>query len=200
MSAMSAARSDVLIVSPYFVPGESGMATLQQALDKQVQLTVVTNSLSATDEPLAHWGYARYRTAMLKMGVAIRELGARLSERSGFGDFHSSLARLHAKLAVVDQQRLFIGSMNMDRRSERLNTELLLAIDSRELSAEVASLLSGEHASLTYRLRLAGEDGHIEWLSSEGQHEVAHRAEPGCGWGLRLKLATLSAFVDEEML
>ena len=64
----------------------------------------------------------------------------------------------------------------------------------------MASLLSGEHASLTYRLRLAGEDGHIEWLSSEGQHEVAHRTEPGCGWGLRLKLATLSAFVDEEML
>src|SRR5207245_8945159 len=101
-------------------------------------------------EPVVHWRYARYRQAMLKMGVAIRELGARLSSRStAFGDFHSSLARLHAKLAVVDQQRLFIGSMNMDRRSARLNTELLLAIDSRDLSAEVASLLTGVRASLT---------------------------------------------------
>src|SRR5206468_8552177 len=199
MGAMRAARSDVLIVSPYFVPGESGMAALQDVLDKQVQLTVVTNSLGATDEPLVHWGYARYRQAMLKMGVSIRELGARLNGgSSNFG--HSSLARLHAKLAVVDQQRLFIGSMNMDRRSERLNTELLLAIDSRELSAEVASLLTGEQASLTYRLRLAGEDEHIEWVSTEGPHEVAHRTEPDCGWGLRLKLATLSAFVNEENL
>ena len=201
MGAMRAARSDVLIVSPYFVPGESGMAVLQDVLDKQVRLTVVTNSLGATDEPLVHWGYARYRPAMLKMGVALRELGARLSGRtSAFGDFHSSLARLHAKLAVVDQQRLFIGSMNMDARSARLNTELLLAIDSRELSAEVASLLTGEQASLTYRLRLAGEDDHIEWVSTEGPHEVAHRTEPDCGWGLRLKLATLSAFVNEENL
>jgi len=174
---------------------------LQEALDKQVQLTVVTNSLGATDEPLVHWGYARYRPAMLKMGVALRELGARLSGRSSaFGDFHSSLARLHAKLAVVDQQRLFIGSMNMDARSARLNTELLLAIDSRELSAEIASLLTGEQASLTYRLRLAGDDEHIEWVSTEGPHEVAHRTEPDCGWGLRLKLATLSAFVNEENL
>jgi len=29
---------------------------------------------------------------------------------------------------------------------------------------------------------------------------VAHRTEPDCGWGLRLKLATLSAFVNEENL
>ena len=200
-SAMRAARSDLLIVSPYFIPGQSGMSMLQEVTDRQVRLTVVTNSLGATDEPLVHWGYAKYRHAMLKMGVAVHEIAARVAPQSAsVSEYGSSLARLHAKLAVIDQQKLFIGSMNMDARSARLNTEMVLVIDSAALSAEVASLLHGEHQANTYRLRMAGADQHIEWVSTADAQEVVQRTEPGCGLATRLKLATLSAFVDEEML
>jgi len=200
-SAMRAARSDLLIVSPYFVPGQSGMSLLQEVTDRHVRLTVVTNSFGATDEPLVHWGYARYRHAMLKMGVAVHEITASVAPQSAsLGDFHSSLARLHAKVAVIDQQQLFIGSMNMDARSARLNTEMVLLIDSPALSAEVASLLHGEHSAKTYRLRVAGADEHIEWVSTHEQQEVVQRTEPGCGLAMRLKLATLSAFVNEGQL
>ena len=132
------AQSELMIVSPYFVPGDGGMAMLRQVQERGATVSVTTNSLGATDEPLAHAGYSKYRLSLLQMGVRLQELGATLSQKSSqLGDFRSSSGRLHAKLAVIDGRRLFIGSMNMDGRSERHNTELGLVIDSRELAAEV---------------------------------------------------------------
>jgi cardiolipin synthase C len=69
-----------------------------------VKLTVMTNSIATTDEPLVHFGYARYRRAMLKMGVTLYELMPTDGKKSdAIGELHASLGRLHAKLAVVGQ-------------------------------------------------------------------------------------------------
>ena len=50
------------------------LETLRDARAKDVRFTVLTNSLATTDEPLVHFGYARYRTGLLKLGVALHEL------------------------------------------------------------------------------------------------------------------------------
>ena len=142
LALMQAATSEVMIVSPYFVPGPGGLALLQQASDRGIDISVMTNSLGATDEPLVYRGYRRYRMAMLKMGVRLAELRPEPDPmppaHGRFGS--SSLGRLHAKLAVVDSRWLLVGSLNMDLRSSRINTELMLAIDSPTLAARVASL------------------------------------------------------------
>ena len=200
-AAMSTAQRELMIISPYFVPGEAGMAMLQAVAERGATLTVTTNSLGATDEPLVHAGYSRYRVAMLEMGVKLQELGATLSRKAGLlGNFRSSQGRLHAKLAVIDGERLFIGSMNMDGRSARYNTELGLLIDSPELAAEVAALFKAGAQASTYRLRLADGGQRIEWLARNGEHEVTHEQEPDLGVGQGLKLALMSALVDEDML
>ncbi|HSW25898.1 MAG TPA: phospholipase D family protein [Burkholderiaceae bacterium] len=196
----AAAQSELMIVSPYFVPGDAGMAMLRQVQERGATVDVTTNSLGATDEPLVHAGYSKYRLSLLKMGVKVQELGAALSQKtSSLGDFRSSSGRLHAKLAVIDGQRLFIGSMNMDGRSERHNTELGLVIDSRELAAEAAELFRAGAQGATYRLQLA-DDERIEWLATEDGRDVTHTKEPGRTAGLATRLTLMTALISEDLL
>ena len=81
LALMSAARSDVTIASPYFVPGAGGLALMREAATRGIDIAVMTNSLGATDEPLAYRGYRRYRMALLKMGVRLAELSPVHGER-----------------------------------------------------------------------------------------------------------------------
>jgi cardiolipin synthase C len=199
LQQLRSARSEVVIVSPYFIPGERGMAMLREATAARVRVSVLTNSMAATDEPVVHQAYARYRAAMLDMGVTLHELSPGLSRKAGvFGDFRSSDGRLHAKLAVADRRWVLLGSMNMDGRSAYANTELGLLIDSRELAWQLRSLLLRAHASSSYRVRRAGHG--IEWVARDGHTERVYLDEPGAGLGLRLKSSLLSLFVSEELL
>jgi putative cardiolipin synthase len=199
-AAMRETRRELKITSPYFVPGADGMAMLQAVAGRGASIRLLTNSIGATDEPLVHWGYARYRPAMLELGLQIRELSPTLPARTqAFGSFGRSAARLHAKVVVIDGQRVALGSANMDRRSARINTEVVLLIDSPALAAELARLASAEALAGSYRLRL-GEDRRIEWLVSDGGAEQALSEEPDLGWAQRLKLGLLSLWIAEEQL
>jgi putative cardiolipin synthase len=199
LAQLRAARSEVVIVSPYFIPGVRGMAMLREAVQARVRVSVLTNSMAATDEPVVHHAYARYRQAMLDMGVTIHELSPRLIRKAGvFGDFRSSDGRLHAKVAVADRRWVLLGSMNMDGRSALANTELGLLIDSPALAWELRSLLQRAHASSSYRLRRAGPG--LEWVARDGGAEVVHNDEPGAALSLRLKTALLSLFIAEDLL
>jgi cardiolipin synthase C len=202
LDLVRAAKSDVLVASPYFIPGSTGLAAMKDAIANNVNLTVMTNSIATTDEPLVHFGYARYRRAMLKMGVTLYELMPTDGKKSdSIGELHASLGRLHAKLAVVDNRFLFIGSMNMDGRSARWNTEVGLVIDSPELADEVASLLKRERLPSSYKLRMAGDDQRIEWVArGKDANEVVHCDEPNASWGQQLRLSLVSAFIEEDLL
>ncbi len=199
--AMAAAQDELLIVSPYFIPGRGGMAMLRDAAGRQVRTTVMTNSLGATDEPVVHAGYAGYRHAMLKMGVKLHELGAMLSRKSSlFAKIGSSTGRLHAKVAVIDRRHLVIGSMNMDGRSERHNTEIALLIDSAELAGDVADLFHDDAHASSYRLRLSADEQRIEWLALDAGAQRLFTAEPGASLASGLKQALLVAVIDEDLL
>jgi putative cardiolipin synthase len=197
---MRSAKSEVTIVSPYFVPGQRGLRMMEEAIGQGVSISVMTNSLAATDEPLAYWGYSRYRDAMLRLGVSLSELSPLPNRKvEMIGDMRSSLGRLHAKVAVVDRRWLLVGSMNMDGRSSRSNTEISLLIDHAELASEAVALMQQAWSDSHYRLRLAGADNRVEWIDPDGA-PVVYRAEPQVSWLSRLRLGVLSMFVDEELL
>ena len=210
LEMIRSAQSEVLIASPYFVPGERGIAAMQQAIDRQVRLSVMTNSLATTDEPLVHYGYSRYRQTIARMGAALYELmpGAQTTRRAdestgGYGASGSSrgsLGRLHAKVAVVDQRSLYIGSMNMDRRSAHCNTEFGLIIESPELARDVARLLHREQAPRSYRVKWAGAEQRIEWVQSQPSGERVFTREPGTAWNSNLTVRAAALLVNEEML
>ena len=199
LQLMQGAQREVLIASPYFVPGPNGLALMREAIERGIGVQVLTNSLAATDEPLAHQGYARYRLQMLRIGVGLAELSP-LPSQQGAAAPGSSLGRLHAKLAVVDRRWLLIGSMNMDLRSSRLNTELALAIESDELAEAVATRLRAHWAEGHYQLRLDDSGQRIEWQLREGDSLRLLAREPQVPWWRRLQLGLWSMFVDEAHL
>lgn len=201
LDLMQSADSEVLIASPYFVPGRRTMQVLQQAADNQVHVSIMTNSLATTDEPLAHFGYARYRQALLERRVALYELMPGDNAREAHADGpHGSLGRLHAKLAVVDRRWLSIGSMNMDRRSAHSNTEMSLIVDSPTLASQVVGLLYNDRLPRSYQVRSAPGRRGIEWVSQRGNEKVVLRNEPNATTARKLRLQMLAAMVDEDLL
>jgi putative cardiolipin synthase len=202
LAVFASARKSVDIASPYFIPGPRGVAMMQAGIAQGGSVGLLTNSLGATDEPLVHQGYQRYRLAMLQAGVEIYELSPTLAPRSGrLGNFGHSLGRLHAKVATIDDRRAFIGSMNMDARSSRANTEIGMVIDSPEIAATLHGLFHRGLASGAYHLRLTPDREHIVWVETDDAgRETVHRDEPGASWWQSLKLRLLGAIVGEELL
>jgi putative cardiolipin synthase len=202
LGVFASARSEVVIVSPYLIPGPRGLAMMKEAIDHDVRISMFTNSLGSTDEPLVHWSYRRYRQAMLKLGVKVYEVSPTLTRESGrFGDFRRSLGRLHAKAALIDRRWLYVGSMNLDPRSARANTELGLVVDSPRLGEEALHLLNRDGYTSMYRLRLREDDDRIEWVTfGPAGEDISTTDEPGVDWWLRLRMWLLSPLAREDLL
>ena len=204
LALFASAQKDVHIASPYFRPGESGLALLRAAgaTQENGRIVLITNSIGSTDEPLAYAAYAQQRLALLQAGVRIYEVGAELGRRvPRSGDFGESHSRLHAKVATVDGRWLFIGSMNLDPRSALINTEIGLIIDSPPLAQTVGSLSRRSVVYDAYRLQLSADGQRIEWLEprEDGTTKV-HYVEPGDHWGKRLQIWLLQPFVATSLL
>ena len=195
------ARSEVVISSPYFVPGPVSLEMMPSLRDRGVKVIVLTNSLTSTDEPIVHAGYSRHREALLKMGVDLYELsGSRLKDNQRQYLFGKSLGRLHAKLAVIDGEQVFIGSMNLDPRSATINTELGSITSSPSLARELRHIIDIDRLQSAYRLRLNPEGRCCEWLSNDGEKETILSEEPDSTPWQRLKNWLLSPLVPEEQI
>jgi phosphatidylserine/phosphatidylglycerophosphate/cardiolipin synthase-like enzyme len=193
------AKREVVLISPYFVPGKRGIEVAKRLQDRGVRLRVLTNSLAATDAPIVHVGYARYRSQLIDDGVELYELRPTLGDRPKvIGTFRSSQASLHVKSIVVDRSTLFVGSMNIDPRSIGLNTETGLIIRSPVLSEAVAKLFDDSVRDSAYRV--TKEDGHLRWTTHENGKEVVVDHEPEVGLGRRTWIQMLAPFTPEELL
>jgi cardiolipin synthase C len=202
-SAITEPRSDFLISSPYFIPGERGVASFRQLREKGVRVRIVTNSFAGNDVALVHSGYAKYRKDLLKLGVELYELKPSLAaapetDRTRFG---SSGASLHAKAFIVDQEKVFVGSLNLDPRSLDLNTELGFIVESRELAEMLARQFDELiRPAYSYRLVLGPSNGDLVWISEENGKEVRFTRDPDVGFWRRFSTWFLSFFAPESLL
>jgi putative cardiolipin synthase len=71
---LESARSELLLVTPYFVPSQAGMRLLRKMRSRNLSIKIITNSFLSTDAPLAQIGYMRYRQDLLRMGVELYEI------------------------------------------------------------------------------------------------------------------------------
>ncbi|MFT3758163.1 phospholipase D family protein [Thauera sp.] len=171
------ARERLEITSPYFIPGEQGTEILAAIAAKGVSVSVLTNSLAATDVAAVHGGYARYRVPLLEAGVRLWELRPEAQDRD-FSLRGSSSASLHTKAFTVDGHLGFIGSMNLDPRSTSLNTEMGVLFDSGALVAKMGEVWQRETApSSSYEVRLTPARS-LEWSASRGGEIVRYERDP----------------------
>ncbi len=200
--AIAEAKSEVVAASPYFVPGERGMKGLRAVRDNNVHVEILTNSLASNDEPFVTAAYAQYREPLLKMGVELYETdSSQLKHDKLFSTaLRASIGRSHSKLIVIDRHLTFVGSMNLDFRSSRLNTELGMLVESRELAEEVLRLKDLVRSVGCFRVRMSPDGDHIQWVGSEDGKEIVYDEEPGVGLGTRLEIWFLSPFISESLL
>ena len=66
---IQAAKSELLLVTPYFVPLKAGVEEFRSLRDRDVRIVVFTNSLASTDLVPVHTGYSHYRKDLLEIGV-----------------------------------------------------------------------------------------------------------------------------------
>ena len=213
------AASEVILVSPYFVPREEGVAFLSGLRQRGVRVRVLTNSLASTDLPVVHTGYAPYREDLLRAGVELYELKPTAHERGRRrqGDSaepeapgSAAQAGLHAKTFVVDRRIMFVGSFNLDPRSALLNTEMGVLLEIPALAESMADAFEKGLPEQAFRLELrpvqaaAGSadaaGSTLQWVAWEGGQEVRFDAEPFAGFWLRLKVWFLSLLPIEGQL
>jgi len=195
------AKSELVITSPYMIPGHEGVTSFENLQKQKVKVTVVTNSLAATDEPLVHNGYSKYRESMLRAGVDLYELSPTLTQNTKrLGMFGKSLGRLHAKTAVIDRRLVFVGSMNLDPRSASANTELGMFIDSPALAKELLRVVNISRLEGAYRVRLDPKTQQLQWLTMDGDNEVVLVVEPESSFWLRVHNSLMGWFVPEQLL
>ena len=133
------AKKCFYMVSPYFIPNESVMSRLQRMIDKGVDVKILTNSLESSDQTSVYAYYAQYHKRLLEMGVKLYEVHPYAFEKDILDQHYNHLkkmprASLHAKTTLIDDDIFAIGSVNMDPRSRKLNTELVGFIQSEALN------------------------------------------------------------------
>jgi len=208
-NATLAVQSELLMVTPYLIPGDEGMQLFKDLRQRNVRVRILTSSLESSTVLLAQAGYMHYRLPLLESGVELYEIRSLLGNARGSGQT-AAISRygnysLHAKLFVFDRQRLFIGSMNFDQRSMHLNTEIGLIIDSPELAQQVAARFEAMVQPVNaYTLALrpgdVGRAPSLVWRTREDGKAIEYETEPARSDWQRFKVDLLTLLpVDKEL-
>lgn len=124
---MASAAEEILIATPYFVPGPRIIRSLLRAVRRGVRVRLLLPARS--DVPLVLLlGRSSYAT-LLKGGVEIFELEREI---------------LHAKVMLIDGERTVIGSANLDQRSFHRNFEINCLVDNVQFGGQIRALLLEE--------------------------------------------------------
>ena len=136
LAAIYAARREIVLTTPYFVPGEALLTALRSAALRGVHVVLIVPE--KIDSRLVRYASEAYHEDLLEVGVTI------LRFRDGL---------LHTKSVVVDEEFTVFGTVNLDLRSFELNFELsLIAFDHEFSSATRALQYAYEARSRALRL------------------------------------------------
>ena len=168
---MRSARRELMITNAYIIPDEQFMADLRELTARGVKVSILTNSLASHDVPAVNSHYERWRRPILRSGASLYELRSDAAIQAQLVDtapVRGGFVGLHIKAMVVDRERSFIGSMNLDPRSEVFNSEMGVIIDSPALAnALAASMERDMRGANSWQLGLTADD-NLVWTSDAG--------------------------------
>lgn len=140
---MKSAKNSVTFHTPYLICDDWMLEALKEICSDGRKVTMMTNSVANNGNPFGAMDYQRYKGKIMETGVSILEYDKGVS--------------YHGKCFTVDDHLAAIGSFNWDMRSAYLDTELMLVIDSEELTAQLRKEMAKyEKEALT----VTGEDSY----------------------------------------
>jgi len=207
--AISDTRTELTMVTPYLVPSPDEMKLLEKLRADQRGVRILTTSLEAESSIAAQAGYMHYREPLLKSGVQLYEIRARPESQRGTGQ-PAKLSRyghysLHAKLLVFDRSGTYVGSMNFDERSRRLNTEVGVIIHSGEIAEQTLHrfdlMTQPENAyAVTLQEKVPGDAPALTWSTVESGKPVTLHHEPARSAWQKFEAHFLALFpIDREL-
>lgn len=122
IGALSAARTEAWLVSPYFLPMRSLITALETAALRGVAVHILLPE--ENNLPFVHWATRHMLGELIHWGVKV---------------YYQPPPFAHTKLFVVDRRYAQVGSANLDPRSLRLNFELNAEIYNRPLAQQLAT-------------------------------------------------------------
>jgi len=194
---------ELIIFSPYFVPGKEGVEFFRGLRERGVRVRILTNSLASNDAAIVHAGYLKYRRAMLRAGVELYELDSKFTTEERKMRLGGSKASLHAKSFVLDRESVFIGSLNLDPRAVYFNTEIGVIFHAPDLAAEMGREFDKEIEKVAFRLELVTNDKGREgilWHGPGGGEQEVFDHEPRSGFWRRFWVHLLSILPVESQL
>ncbi len=164
------AEKELLIMNAYVIPAQQSIEFLRELGERGVDVKILTNSLASHDVPAVNSHYEPWRDDFLEAGVELYEFRSDPAIQSTVVDVppvQAEFTGLHSKTAVVDRRYVFVGSMNLDPRSAKINTEMGAIVDSPELAADLAALIERDMSADNAWRVFMDEEGDLHWENSE---------------------------------
>ncbi len=175
---MDAALKDIWLVSAYLIPTPEIEAAIQRAEERGVEVRILTNSINSNNHITAHSAYRKHIRKLLEIGADMHEVRFDAEDRDLYieSPVENKSLCLHAKILLFDDDRVYIGSANLDPRSMNINTEMGLVIESESLNASVREALEPDFSLRNaWQLQLQA-DGQVIWVSDSEtvDHQPTH--------------------------
>jgi putative cardiolipin synthase len=202
MPLFDSVNEQLLISTPYFVPGETGCKWLINKARQGIDIEILTNALSTTDVTAVHVGYKKYRQRLLQAGIKIYELKRDAISKTSRSErivHHRPNASLHAKYIVMDGQKVIIGSANIDPRSSNLNTELAVLVESDALAEDVTDVFR-RTCRLDNSFHLDIDYGRVRWSTKRNGRIKQFHTEPDAPLWKRLLVFLFGLLPIENQL
>jgi len=193
---LGSAQRELLIENAYIIPADRGIAALRELKRRGVHMKILTNSLASHDVPAVNSHYKQWRKPILEAGAQLYEIRHDAAIQPTVADTpptHAKFMGLHAKGMVVDRERVYIGSMNYDPRSARINTEMGVFVVSPRLAEALAKLIERDiQPANSWQVELTA-DGRLRWVDDK---EVV-TSQPARTWWQRVEDVIFMAFPKE---
>lgn len=185
MDMLDAASEEILIVSAYLIPTPELEGAVERAVKRGVRIRMLTNSIRSNNHLTAHSAYRNHISTLLGNGAELHEVRIDATDRHIYmlSPIEEKQLALHAKALVIDSDKVFIGSANLDPRSLRINTEMGLLIESEALNAEVRKAVTPDFSQTNaWQLQL-DEQGKVVWVA----HDVTLTEQPAASMLQRIE-------------
>jgi putative cardiolipin synthase len=199
-------KEELIIFSPYFVPGKTGVANLTSFSKRGVRVRILTNSLASNNHAIVHSGYSKYRKGLLREGIELYELNVRFSwqeKKENKSSEGAAQTGLHTKSFVFDRSRVFIGSLNLDPVALYNNTEIGVVITQDDIAERMGNWFDENIEKIAFRLELVTDQNGVEkilWHGIEDGKEVTFTKEPYTGFWKRFGTGFMSIFPIDKFL